>query len=147
MSTLQRKLFAGGLLGALCCAFVGNLLAEPSDGGGAPAAAPVSISAAERVVPHPMTPARQRIAAQRRLFVRLDQALASRDFIEVRRLLALHDTQFSESEAWSDWRQGYERIADCQEHPGAASRAAGQRFVDEERGSRLRRRVRRACLK
>ncbi|MCA9640843.1 MAG: hypothetical protein H6718_36145 [Polyangiaceae bacterium] len=145
MNKKHLKLLLGGALAALCCAFVGTLLAEPSDDAQSPLQSAPSI--AERVQAHPMTPARQRLNDQRRLFTRVDQALARSDFTEARRLLARHDTDFSETDAWQDWRAGYHALTDCLEHPGAESTAAGQRFVDEQRGSTLRRRVRRACLK
>lgn len=145
MNKKHFKLLLGGALAALCCGFVGNLLAEPSDDAASPPWKAPSI--AERVQAHPMTPARQRLSDQRRLFTRLDQAMARRDFAEARRLLARHDSEFREPEAWQDWRAGYQALTDCLEHPGAESTAAGQRFVDEQRGSTLRRRVRRACLK
>lgn len=143
MTTFRKRLLAGFALSALCCAFVGNLLAEPSDS--APSPLQSAPGVVERIQPHPLTPARQRLTDQRRLFTGVDQALSSSDFAEARRLLSLHDSKFEQAEAWSDWRAGYQCIVDCLERPSDASRAAGQRFVDERRGSTLRRRVRRAC--
>lgn len=99
-----------------------------------------------KVVPHPMDALRQRMAEQRRLFANVKQALASDDFARARELLVLHDVTFGAEESWTDLREGYERILDCQQQPGPESRASGQQFVDRERGSTLRRRVRRACL-
>lgn len=98
------------------------------------------------VRPHPLTPAHARLTAQQRLFAGVEAALARDDFAQVRVLLAEHRAEFSGEDAWTDWREGFARLADCREHPGPASRAAGQRFVDTERASALRRRVRRACL-
>ena len=113
----------------------------------------VSVHAAERVSPaplpaepHPPSAARARMAAQRGLFTRIENALAEHDFDRARDLLRRHETEFAGDDAWTDWREGFARIVDCLEYPGELSRAAGQRFVDVERGSTLRRRVRHACL-
>ena len=57
-----------------------------------------------------------------------------------------HQVRFSEPEAWTDLREGWRAIADCLEHPDPEAKARGRRFVDQERGASMRRRVRRACL-
>jgi hypothetical protein len=45
-----------------------------------------------------------------------------------------------------DMQKGYALIADCLEHPSEDTRAAAQRFYDEEIASTLRRFVMRHCL-
>jgi hypothetical protein len=128
----------------------------------APALFPVDATAARRapraprrpprpptldaVEPHPITAERLRIDEQQRLFDRVEAAVDARDFPRARALLDEHPTRFPDPEGWPDLRDGWRTIADCLEHPGPAARARGQRYVDEERASPLRRRVRRACL-
>jgi hypothetical protein len=43
-------------------------------------------------------------------------------------------------------QDGYELIANCLEKPGYATRAAAQRYYDEQLDSGLRRYIRRYCL-
>ena len=67
-----------------------------------------------------------------------------RDGAKLRQLAARYRAQ--KFEDVDKLGEGYEIVADCLEHPGAASRAAAQAFFDRERGSILRRHVRRHCL-
>lgn len=97
------------------------------------------------VQPHPLDETRARFALQRQLFSQVKSALHDDDFDTARRLLQQHDTQFAATEAWGDLREGYQLIADCKQYADAASRERGQRFVEQRRGSTLRRAVRRAC--
>lgn len=97
------------------------------------------------VQPHPLDETRARFAQQRQLFSQVKSALHDDDFDTARRLLQQHDTQFAATEAWGDLREGYQLIADCKQYADAASRERGQRFVEQRRGSTLRRSVRRAC--
>ncbi|MCA9628843.1 MAG: hypothetical protein KC766_14290 [Myxococcales bacterium] len=145
MTGLRTRVLGGVALAALCIGSVGNLLAEPKDTSKA-APPPGRIAPTRHLEPHPLSSARARIDAQRRLFTRVEQAITGNDFPEARRLLDLHAAEFGGADAWKDWRTGYQRVVDCLDRPTDESRAAGQRFVDEQRGSRLRRRVRRACL-
>ncbi len=98
------------------------------------------------VVPHPLDEARRRTAEQHRLFSQVKQAIKAQRYAEARRLLQLHDSSFDAREAWQDLREGYQLIVDCRELGTEDARARGRRFVDEQRGSTLRRAVRRACL-
>lgn len=95
-------------------------------------------------VPHPITPEHERLFAVNRLVHQARQAVDSRDVPQLRMVLA----QLGELEPTDPFRhrQGYERIADCLENPGAASRAAAQNFVQTETASPVRRLVRRRCL-
>ncbi len=99
-----------------------------------------------KVIPHPIDDARLVQAEQRRLFMDVDAALEANDYTRARSLLTQYDARFVDDEAWSDKREAYQLIADCQEHASPQARANGQRFVDEQRGSTMRRAVRRACL-
>lgn len=97
------------------------------------------------VVPHPFDAARLRLDAQRAAFTRIDHAVVHGDHQQARALLQEHDRTFGLDEAWHDLREGYQLLLDCIEYPSDETRARGRRFVDEQRGSTLRRRVRRSC--
>lgn len=84
--------------------------------------------------------------AQHRVFGDVDEALRGRRTDRARTLLEQHDRTFGEDEAWLDLREGYQLITDCMESDAATIRERARRFVDEERGSTLRRKVRRVCL-
>jgi hypothetical protein len=98
------------------------------------------------VLPHPLSPERLRDSEQLALFGQVHDAIRQRDATRARELVREHRARFPGDEQWRDHVEAYEIIADCIEYPGPESRAAGQRFVDEQRGSTMRRRVRRACL-
>jgi hypothetical protein len=97
------------------------------------------------VIPHPMDGTRTRMQAQHRLLAEIKGALAAQNFDRARSLLAQHDQQFDAAEAWQDLREGYQLISDCKQYPSPEARARGERFVSVQRGSTLRRAVRRAC--
>ncbi len=97
------------------------------------------------VVPHPIDEARLRITAQRALFTRLDDAIGNHDFRGARALLDEHDRTYGAGESWQDLREAYQLIIDCEQNPGTETSTRGRRFIDEQRGSTMRRRVRRAC--
>ena len=99
-----------------------------------------------KVIPHPLDQARLAQQEQSRLFADVKAAIAASDYASARELLETYDARFGADEAWSDRREGYQLISDCKQYPSDESRANGQRFVDEQRGSTLRRWVRRACL-
>ena len=94
--------------------------------------------------PHPMDEARERIDAENRLILRLNEAMSFRNVKEMRELLVeyrqLDPTDKDASQA------GYAVIADCIERPGEASLAAAHQFYDTQRHSPLRRFVRRICF-
>ncbi|HKO53037.1 MAG TPA: hypothetical protein VJV79_35250 [Polyangiaceae bacterium] len=93
---------------------------------------------------HPITPQHERIYRENKLTFWLDGAVDVEDVAGIRRLLAIYRDEFPEDSLVL--QQGYELIADCLERPGAATRAAAQRFYDTELASTLRRHVRRHCL-
>ena len=93
--------------------------------------------------PHPVTPEHQRIFRENRLIQTLNDAMDSKDVPALRRALASYRSEYPEDA--NGLQTGYELIANCIEH-GAEYRAAAQRYFDEERGSSLRRFVRRHCL-
>jgi hypothetical protein len=96
--------------------------------------------------PHPITPERLRMEEQHQLFDQVAAAIQALQFDRARALLHEHQERFSDAEAWTDLHEAWRVIADCLEYPGPQSKARGLRFVDQERGSSMRRRVRRACL-
>ena len=96
------------------------------------------------VHPHPITLEHDRIFRENQLIGALDGAMDVHDGPGLRRLLQQYRQEYPEDP--SVLQSGYELIADCLEHPGAAARAAAQRYYDVERGSTLRRFVARHCL-
>jgi hypothetical protein len=94
--------------------------------------------------PHPITAQHQRMFRENTLLGEMNGALDVRDGAGLRRLLDRYRGEFPEDP--SQLQEGYRIIADCLEHPGAASTAAAQRLYDVERGSTLRRFVGRHCL-
>jgi hypothetical protein len=94
--------------------------------------------------PHPITPRHQRIQEENRFIGALNGAVDAKDGPGLRRILAMYKDEYPDDP--NQLQEGYRIIADCLEHPGAASRAAGQRYDDEERGSILRLFVERSCL-
>jgi hypothetical protein len=93
---------------------------------------------------HPITPEHERIERELALVQSLNDAMDLRDGARMRTLIREHGDEFPEDN--DELREGYEIVADCLTHPGAASTAAGQRYFDSERGSTLRRFVHRICL-
>jgi len=94
--------------------------------------------------PHPITPRHVRIQQENALIGQLNGAIDVEDGPGMRRLLDQYRDEFPEDE--NQLQEGYGVIADCLEHPGEASRAAGQRYYERERGSILRVFVQRLCL-
>ena len=93
---------------------------------------------------HPITPAHERIQLENQYIQALNDAMDLRDGAKLRKLAAQYRAQgFKDVDKLGE---GYELVADCLEHPGAASRAAAQAFFDRERGSTLRRHLHRHCL-
>jgi hypothetical protein len=99
---------------------------------------------AELPHPHPITPERERIQHENQLIGALNDAMDVRDGARLRQILATYREQYPEDPNFL--QEGYRLIADCLEHPGAATTSAGQRYFDQQRGSILRRMVQRHCL-
>ncbi len=97
-----------------------------------------------REVPHPLTPGHERLFAINRVAQQARQAIDLRDVPRLRGLLAQYAT-LDPKDALRQ-RLGFERIADCLESPGAASRQAALSFWQKETASPVRRLVRRRCL-
>ena len=96
------------------------------------------------VHPHPITPQHQRIFAENRLVGSLNGAMDVKDVAGMRRLLEQYRREYPDDP--NVLQDGYAMIADCFEHPGAASRAAAERWVVSNNGSILKRFVNRHCL-
>jgi hypothetical protein len=94
--------------------------------------------------PHPITEEHERLAHQRRLIGALNDAVDLRDARQLRQLIPLYLAEDPADE--NKLAEGYERIADCLDQPGPASRAAASGYYERERASTLRRYVRRHCL-
>jgi hypothetical protein len=96
------------------------------------------------MLPHPMDDAHDRIDAENRLVLRLNEAMSFRRTKEMRAMIAEYrnldpkDTDANQA--------GYTVIADCIELPGEGSLAAARQFYDTQRHSPLRRFVRRICF-
>jgi hypothetical protein len=95
---------------------------------------------------HPLTPAHERIYRENHLIGQLQGAIDVEDAAGIRRLLKQYREEYPEDEHLL--QEGYERIADCLEHPGGATRAEAQRWYDDKqnRASTARRAVRLICL-
>ena len=94
--------------------------------------------------PHPITPERIRIQHENQIIGALNDAVDLRNGALLRQILDDYRRRYPDDP--NQLQEGYAIIADCLEHPGAGSTAAGQRYVDEKRGSILRRFVARHCL-
>jgi hypothetical protein len=94
--------------------------------------------------PHALTPEHQRVQAESEVIRNLNDAMALRDVPKMRELIVAlralgpNDTDRAQL--------GYGVIADCIEHPGAASLARAKDFYASQRHSPLRRFVRRICF-
>ena len=93
---------------------------------------------------HPITAEHVRLQTELQLIGALNDAVDLHDIGAMRRLI----DKYREHDASDEHRlqAGYERIADCLQYPGTASRESAQRYYDQERASTLRRYVRRACF-
>jgi hypothetical protein len=94
--------------------------------------------------PHPIDPIRQRIFAENRIAAALDDATDARDVTAMKRFLEQYSHDFPEDQ-WQ-LQGGYAVIVGCLEHPGAESRAAAERWLDENNGSTVKRSVLRNCI-
>jgi hypothetical protein len=96
------------------------------------------------MAPHPMDPQRERLHAENRLILHLNEAMSFRDTKQMRELLVEYrklDAKDVEAN-----QAGYAIIIDCIDHPGEAALAAAHQFDDTQRQSPLRRFVRRICF-
>jgi hypothetical protein len=96
------------------------------------------------VHPHPITPRHKRIFRENALLYQLNEAMDGKEAPRLRALLKQYRDEYPEDP--QDMQKGYTLIADCLEHPSEDTRAAAQRFYDEEIASTLRRFVMRHCL-
>jgi hypothetical protein len=96
------------------------------------------------VHPHPITDEHIRIQSRNALIGAMNDALDNGDGPTLRRLVA--EYRRKDAEDVEKFADGYEVLANCLEHPGPVSRAAGQAYYDREAASTLRRFVRRTCL-
>lgn len=113
--------------------------------GPAGATTTASVQATDELPPsHPITPERERLQLQNRYIQTLNDAMDLGDGPKLREL-----AKRFRAEGFDDvdkLGEGYAIVADCLEHPGEASRAAAQKFWDENRASNLRRHLHRHCL-
>jgi hypothetical protein len=94
--------------------------------------------------PHPITPQHQRIYGENRLVGAIEGAMEVKDVAGMRRLLEQYRREYPEDD--QELQDGYAAIADCMEHPGAASRATAERWLDSHNGSTAKRYVVKHCL-
>ena len=94
--------------------------------------------------PHPITPTHQRIFAENRIAFALDDATDAQDVPAMKALLERYRRDFPEDH-WQ-LQSGYAVIIDCLEHPGGASRAAAERWLETNNGSTVKRSVLRNCI-
>ena len=101
-------------------------------------------SAEEFPPSHPITEERERLQRQNQYVQMLNDAMDLKDGPRLRELAKRFNQEgFVDTDKHGE---GYLIVADCLEHPGAASRAAAQAFWDRELGSNLRRHIKRHCL-
>lgn len=94
--------------------------------------------------PHPITSHHVRIQLENQFIQQLNDAVDLRDSRQIRALVARYRAEgFADVDKLGD---GHAIIADCLEQPGEASRATARSFYDRERGSIIRRQLRRICL-
>lgn len=109
-----------------------------------PEAAVVVIDPPELEHPHPITPERERIQRENQILGAMNDAMDLGNGSRLREILTQYRDEYPEDP--NQLQEGYQIIADCLEHPGATSTAAGRRYYDVERGSILRVFVGRHCL-
>lgn len=94
--------------------------------------------------PHPITAEHVRIQRELQLVQQLNDALDLRDAAHLRALIAEYVQHVPDDP--NALAAGYERIADCLEHPDDATRERAREYYLRERASTLRRYVRRVCF-
>jgi hypothetical protein len=93
---------------------------------------------------HPLTPRHARIYRENNIIAAMEGAMDVRDGRGMRYLLQQYRSEFPDDP--NELQEGYGIIANCLEHPGPETTAAGQQYYDRERGSTLRKFVARYCL-
>jgi hypothetical protein len=93
---------------------------------------------------HPITDKHRRIAAENRIAFALDDATDAKDVAVMKELLAQYRREFPEDQ-WQ-LQSGYAMVIECLEHPGAESRRAAERWLDQNNGSTVKRSVLRNCI-
>lgn len=93
---------------------------------------------------HPITAEHLHIQHENRLIQALNDAMDTKNVKELRNVLEMYRSSHPEDP--HALQGGYAVIADCLENPGPDTRAAGERYMEEERASTLRRFVRRHCV-
>jgi hypothetical protein len=105
---------------------------------------PLDTAVAGPMHPHPHTPAHERIYRENLLLGQLSGAMDQQDLDGLRHLLRQYREEFPEDA--HRLQDGYALIADCLEASSPATRARAEGYWREQRGSTLRRYVRRHCL-
>lgn len=93
---------------------------------------------------HPLTPRHARIYRENNIIAAMEGAMDVRDGRGMRYLLQQYQSEFPDDP--NELQEGYGIIANCLEHPGPETTAAGQQYYDRERGSTLRKFVARYCM-
>jgi hypothetical protein len=101
-------------------------------------------SSPEKLRPHPPTARRDAQLRARSWKEQAQSAAQSGDALQLRQLLKERSDLASSSD-YEDWWQAYTIIADCLDGTSDRAQELAQRFVDERRGSTMRRDVRRYC--
>jgi hypothetical protein len=99
---------------------------------------------AHGMAPHAITPRHQRIYRENSLIGDLNGAMEVKDAPGMRRLLQQYRDEYPEDA--NVLQDGYALIASCFEALTSETRAAAQRYYDEQLDSGLRRYIRRHCL-
>lgn len=94
--------------------------------------------------PHPFTPQHERIFKENSMLGSLNGAMDAGDPDALRQLNAEYRVEFPDDP--QQLQTGYDLIAECLEQRTEETRAKAQRYFDEQRGSTLRRFVKRHCL-
>jgi hypothetical protein len=118
--------------------------AEPRPSALASAPTKLSVDSELDGHPHPITAEHVRIQRELALIQQLNDALDLRDAPHLRALIAQYIEHVPDDP--NALAAGYERIADCLEHPDEASRERAREYYLRERASTLRRYVRRVCF-
>jgi hypothetical protein len=105
---------------------------------------PLAASQPQLEPSHPLTVERELIQHELQLIGALNDALDLRDAARMRMLIDSYREFHPDDE--HQLQEGYERLADCLEFPGGASRSEAQVYYDQARASPLRRFIRRLCL-
>jgi len=92
---------------------------------------------------HPITEEHQRLYAHRRLGHAIDDAADANDAAALRALLDQYHRDYPGDEYQVE--VAYRLVLDCLEHPGPESRAASERWLEQNNGSVVKRSIVRHC--